>query len=76
MPRRQSGLNKEIAMRETTDGRYVEVSKNEWWDTTGISLVGDDEIDGYLDANPRVGIQIRETTAEMAERVTGSPRLH
>jgi tRNA uridine 5-carbamoylmethylation protein Kti12 len=63
-------------MRETTDGRYVEVTENEWWDTTGTALVDDDEIESYLEANPRVGIMVRETSAEMAERETGSPRLH
>jgi hypothetical protein len=67
---------KEMTMRETTDGRYVEVIENEWWDTTGTALVDDDEIESYLEANPRVGIMVRETSAEMAERETGSPRLH
>ena len=33
--------------RETTDGRYVEVAKGEWWDTTGIDIVPKEMVDRY-----------------------------
>ena len=44
---------------ETSDGRYVEVSPGVWWDTTGIDLVDQITVDGYLDDHPEVGIVVK-----------------
>lgn len=44
---------------ETSDGRYVEVSPGVWWDTTGIDLVDQMTVDGYLDDHPDVGIIVK-----------------
>lgn len=40
----------------TTDGRYVRVSPDAWWDATGTDLCSNDVVDAYLDANPTVGV--------------------
>lgn len=50
--------------RETTDGRYVEVAKNEWWDTTGIDIVPKEVVDRYCLTNS-VGIVVLEVDDEM-----------
>jgi len=47
---------------KTTDGRYVKIEPNVWWDTTTVELLTDEEIEKYLDANPGVGIMC-ETVA-------------
>lgn len=44
---------------ETSDGRHVEVSPGVWWDTTGIDLVDQITVDGYLDDHPDVGIDVK-----------------
>ena len=49
---------------ETTDGRYVEVAVNEWWDTTGIDIVPKEVVDRYCLANG-VGIVELEVDDEL-----------
>jgi hypothetical protein len=44
---------------ETTDGRYVKISEDEWWDTTGVEIVLEHVVDAYVMANP-LGIVIIE----------------
>lgn len=44
--------------RETTDGRYVEVGNDEWWDTTGIDLVSEAIVELHMIVNPGVGIVV------------------
>jgi hypothetical protein len=44
---------------ETTDGRFVKVDDNAWWDTTGVDLVTEDDIERHMIAN-RVGIVVFE----------------
>jgi hypothetical protein len=41
---------------ETTDGRYIQVGKGEWWDTTGTEIVPEAAVDQYIRLNPNVGI--------------------
>ncbi len=40
----------------TTDERFQKVADEEWWDTTGIDLVPEAEVDRHLAENPGVGI--------------------
>jgi hypothetical protein len=49
-----------MSKRETTDGRYVEVAKGEWWDTTGIDILPESVVEAYLEQNPDVGIVVLE----------------
>jgi len=41
---------------ETTDGRFVRIDHDEWWDTTGIDIVPQWKVDLYLEQNPGVGL--------------------
>jgi len=50
--------------RETTDGRYVEVAKGEWWDTTGIDIVPEEIVDRYLEVEG-AGIVVLEVDDEL-----------
>lgn len=45
-----------MTKRETTDGRWVEVARGEFWDTQGIEIHPESVVDEYLEANPDVGI--------------------
>ena len=49
---------------ETTDGRYVQVGKGEWWDTTGVEIVRKAVVDEHIRTNPAVGIVVVEITKE------------
>lgn len=42
----------------TTDGRYMELSLNEWWDTDGTDIVDEATVDAHMAANPGVGIML------------------
>lgn len=46
--------------RETTDGRYIEVDNDAWWDTDGIEIVPESTVILHMIANPRVGLVILE----------------
>jgi hypothetical protein len=48
----------------TTDGRYVKVDEDKWWDTTGIDTVPEQVVNEYMKANPRVGVIVRELAEE------------
>jgi hypothetical protein len=50
---------------ETTDGRYVKVADDEWWDVTGVDLVPDSVVEAYMQAN-RVGWIVTELPDEDA----------
>ena len=50
----------------TTDERFQQVTAAEWWDTTGIDLVPQVEVDRYLDCNPGVGLMVVEAADEDA----------
>lgn len=56
-PGRQKELMKE--QLQTSDGRYVQVEPGIWWDTTGIDLVDQITVDGYLDDHPEIGIVLK-----------------
>jgi hypothetical protein len=47
-----------VGERATTDGRYVEVAPEEWWDTTGVEIVPETVVEAHLDRNPRVGVVV------------------
>jgi hypothetical protein len=51
-------------MDQTTDGRYIQVGKGEWWDTTGTEIVPEAAVDQYIRLNPNVGIVVLENTEE------------
>ncbi len=40
----------------TTDERFQKVADGEWWDTAGIDLVPEAEVDRQLAENPGVGV--------------------
>ena len=67
-----------MTKRETTDGRYVEVARGEFWDTTGIDILPESVVDRYLDQNPDVGIVVLE--GDIPEPDEGEPiplrRIH
>ena len=44
----------------TTDERFQKVADGEWWDTTGIDLVPEAEVDRYLAENPGVGVMVMQ----------------
>jgi hypothetical protein len=51
--------------RETTDGRFVEVTPGQWWDTQGINIVPEWVVDAYLNSKGNVGVVVKsddETT--------------
>ena len=43
---------------QTTDGIYVRVDTGIWWDTRGIELVPESQVDLHIERNPNVGIVI------------------
>jgi hypothetical protein len=55
--------------RETTDGRFVEVDSDCWWDATGVSLVEESFVDEYLADHPNVGIVMIDEDDPMADVV-------
>jgi hypothetical protein len=48
-----------VKRTETTDGRYVEIGEDEWWDTTGVESVDGRTVEAYMAAN-RVGWTVVE----------------
>lgn len=54
-------VDKEYVSIVTTDERYVKVDEGRWWDTTGIDVVDEAEVDAYMAANPRVGVMVRRS---------------
>lgn len=50
--------------RETTDGRYVEVAINEWWDTENTDILPKEVVDRYCLANG-VGIVVLEVDDDL-----------
>jgi hypothetical protein len=52
-----------LQRHETTDGRYVKVGEDEWWDTTGVEIVPARVVDDYMAAN-RVGCVVIEVPDE------------
>jgi len=45
---------------ETSDGRYVKVGDDEWWDKAGVDIVPEHAVDAYMADNPKVGIAVIE----------------
>lgn len=56
----------EHTFRETTDGRYVKIADDQWWDTAGIDIVPESVVDAHIDANPGVGIVVLTAARALA----------
>ncbi len=65
----------------TTDGRFVKVGEDEWWDTTGTDIVPDVVVDDHMRCNS-VGTMVvelveGEVTDDLDPRnLPGRPPLH
>lgn len=50
----------------TTDERFQKVADGEWWDTAGVDLVPEEEVDRHLAENLGVGVMAMQHEDEDA----------